>query len=135
MIYSVATTPVGAIALQWYTKLPYLSDIPINYYYGLLAIDKKAYKKISPADQVIVREVMTRINKEIDQLNRVDNDEAFLTLQKQGITVVTLAPEKKAEWLKVAENARQQLGKQQAFTPEMFNRLQTLVQEYRQTIK
>jgi TRAP-type C4-dicarboxylate transport system substrate-binding protein len=133
MINSVAVTPVGAIAFQWYTKLPYLSDIPINYYYALLAIDKKAYNKISPADQAIVREVMTRINNEIDQLNRVDNDEAFLALQKQGVTIVTLAPDKKAEWLKIAENATRQLGKQKAFTPEMFNRLQTLVQEYRQT--
>ena len=132
MINSVAVTPVGAIAFQWYTKLPYLSDIPINYYYALLAIDKKAYNKISPADQVIVREVMTRINNEIDQLNRVDNDEAFLALQKQGVTIVTLAPDKKAEWLKIANNATRQLGKQKAFTPEMFNRLQTLVQQYRQ---
>ena len=135
MINSVATTPVGAIALQWYTKLPYLSDIPINYYYGLLAIDKKAYKKISPADQAIVREVMTRINNEIDQLNRKDNVEAFKTLTKQGITVVSLAPEKKAEWLKIAENARQQLGQEKAFTPEMFSKLQNLLQQYRQTIK
>jgi len=135
MINSVASTPVGAIALQWYTKLPYLSDIPINYYYGLLAIDKKVYKKISPTDQAIVREVMTRINNEIDQLNRIDNVEVFQTLQKQGVTVVKLAPEKRAEWLKIAENARQQLGKQKAFTPEMFSKLQNLVQQYRQTSK
>jgi TRAP-type C4-dicarboxylate transport system substrate-binding protein len=88
---------------------------------------------MSSADQAIVREVMTRINNEIDQLNRADNDEAYKALQKQGVTIVTLAPDKKAEWLKIAENATRQLGKQKAFTPEMFNRLQTLVQEYRQT--
>ncbi|NOQ15123.1 MAG: C4-dicarboxylate ABC transporter [Methyloprofundus sp.] len=135
MINSAAVTPVGAIAFQWYTKLPYISDIPINYYYALLAIDKKAYKKISPADQVIVRKVMTRINNEIDQLNRKDNDEAFQTLQKQGAKIVTLTPENKAEWLKVAENARQQLAKQNAFTPGMLNRMQNLVQQYRKTVK
>ena len=82
-----------------------------------------------------MREVMTRINNEIDQLNKIDNDEAFQTLQKKGVAIVTLAPEMKTEWLEIAENARQKLGKQNAFTPEMFNRLQALVQQYRQTIK
>ena len=52
----IATPPVGAVVLQWYTKVKYVTDVPLAYTMGMLAIDKRAFSKISAQDQAVVRD-------------------------------------------------------------------------------
>ena len=37
----VATPPVGAVILQWYTKTKYVTTQPLSYTLGVLAIDRE----------------------------------------------------------------------------------------------
>lgn len=133
MVDTVAVSPVGAIAFQWYTKVTYLMDAPISYIYALLAIDKKAFNRISPDDQALVREVMNRVYQEIDRQNRVDNDKAVQALQKQGVTFVNLSPSLLKEWQDVAKKAIRSLGEEGAFTPEMLKTLKNNLQGIQQS--
>ena len=130
MIDTVAASPIGAIAFQWYTKVTYLMDAPISYIYALLVIDKKAFNKLQPADQKIVREVMACVYREIDQQNKLDNAKAIDALKKQGVTFVPLSPELMQDWQKVAEKAIAILAKQGAFTPEMLQAVYTNLELY-----
>ncbi len=130
MIDTVAASPIGAIAFQWYTKVTYLMDAPISYIYALLVIDKKTFNKLQPADQKIVREVMARVYREIDQQNKLDNAKAIDALKKQGVTFVPLSPELMQDWQKVAEKTIAILAKQGAFTPEMLQAVYTNLELY-----
>lgn len=85
MIDIVAGSPVGAIALQWHTKVKYVADIPLLYAFGALVLDKKAFEKISEADRQIVRSVMKQVIDEIDQHSREDNLRAADVLKQQGV--------------------------------------------------
>jgi TRAP-type C4-dicarboxylate transport system substrate-binding protein len=58
LINTVAASPIAAIALQWHTQVEYILDLPIIYIYALLAIEEKAFNKISDEDQAIVDTVM-----------------------------------------------------------------------------
>lgn len=98
MISVVAGSPVGALALQWHSKIKYITDLPMLYLFGVLAIDKPAFDEISPADQQIVRETMARVIKEIDQKSRDDNREAIAALQNQGIQLIKPMPADVAEF-------------------------------------
>jgi TRAP-type transport system periplasmic protein len=133
MIDTVAISPVGAIAFQWYTKANYFMDYPLNYIYALLVIDKKAFDKIDPADQKIVRQIMSRIYQEIDQQNRLDNKKAREVLRQQGVTFVKFSPDLLADWKKFAKKSIQLLGEKGAFSPAMFNTLQKHLQQLRQS--
>ena len=70
LIDTVATSPIGDIALQWHTQIEYLMDMPVMYLYAVLAVDRRAFRKISSDDQKIVRNVMGRIFRNIDKQNR-----------------------------------------------------------------
>src|SRR3569623_1658764 len=58
LIDTIAVSPVGVIALLWQPLVKFLVDEPLVYLYATMAIDRKAFERISPADQTVVREVM-----------------------------------------------------------------------------
>ena len=88
LIDTVTTSPIAAIALQWYTQVNYVLDLPLLYIYGLLAVDRKAFLRLSPDDQAIVRDVMGRAFREIDRENRKNGVKAKKALLKQGIQFI-----------------------------------------------
>ena len=65
----VAMSPIGALVLQWHTKIKYITELPLVYTMGFMAIEKRAFEKISPADQAIVREVMNATYRNFDVVN------------------------------------------------------------------
>lgn len=111
IIDTVASSPIGAVALQWHTQVKYLTDLPLSYFVGTLAIDKKAFAKLAPADQAVVREVMTRVFRDINVQNRKDNVSAYNALLKQGIKPVKPSAAETAEWEKNGEAATAQMIK------------------------
>lgn len=129
MIDTVAISPVGAIAFQWYTKATYFMNQPLNYIYGLLAIDNKAFKKIRPADQAIVHEVMSETYRQIDQQNRLDNQQAKEVLKQQGVTFINFSAEMQKQWKDYAQSAIAELGKQGAFSAAMLESLQAYLKQ------
>lgn len=109
IIDTVASSPIGTLALQWHSQVKYITDLPLSYIVGVLAIDQKAFNKIEPADQVIVREVMQRVFKEIDKQNRQDNVAAYNALLKQGIKPVKPNAQELIEWERDSATASQRI--------------------------
>ena len=131
LIDTVGASPIVAIALQWHTRLKYFTDTPLSYIYALLAIDKKAFKKVSFSDQSIIREVMGRTFKEIDKQNRQDNIKARQALQRQGIVFVSSSPEALIHWKNVAEKTRDQLKKKAIYNSDLLDTLTKHLKTYR----
>jgi TRAP-type C4-dicarboxylate transport system substrate-binding protein len=101
LIDTVVTSPIGALALQWHTHIQYVTDQPVNYLAAMLIIDKKAFYKLSKTDQEIVREVMVKVYKKIDEQNKIDNVAARQALINQGVKFIKLTDNEKEEWEKI----------------------------------
>jgi TRAP-type C4-dicarboxylate transport system substrate-binding protein len=135
LIDTVAASPVVAISLQWHTKIKYVMQTPASYIYALLAVNKKAFNRIKPADQVIVREVMTKIFMEIDTQNRLSDKQAVEAMQQQGIQFVDIAENDVKEWKRIAAKARRQMINKGAYTNELVEKINNGLKEYRQSHK
>ena len=98
LIDTVAISPIGALALQWHTQIKYITDMPLLYGYGILAIDKKAFNKIKEPDQKIVRTVFEKTFHEIDIQNKKDNIAALEALRNQGIEFIKPDLKQQKEW-------------------------------------
>lgn len=131
LINTVTAPPIGVIALQWHTQVKYLLDIPFVYTYAVLSVDKKAFSKISPDDQPLVREIMTRVFQEIDQENRKDNVKATDVLRKQGIEFVRPGDDAIAEWQAKASEVSKNMIKGKELTPQMVDILEKHLGEVR----
>ena len=105
MIDAVAVPPIVALALQWHNHVKYVTRLPLMYIYSIMALDKKAFESISPADQVVVREVLNRVFSEVDADNRRDNVKAYNALLAQGIQEVEPSAKQLLAWRAQADQS------------------------------
>jgi TRAP-type C4-dicarboxylate transport system substrate-binding protein len=131
MVNTVAGSPIGALTLQWHTKVKYVTDLPLAYIYGVMVLNKKAFDKIKPEDQAIVREVMGGISAEMDVLNRKDNQAALEAMLNQGITLIKPKPEAVAELKKLVVTANKNLIASGGLSEDLVKIMDKHLQEFR----
>jgi len=98
LIEIIGTPPVAAIALQWYTKVRYLTDFPVIYTYAVLVVEKSVFDRLSEADQAVFREVMERIYAKFDEASIAENGSAQEALISNGIEIVAPTPGAVEQW-------------------------------------
>ncbi len=133
LINTVVTSPVGAIALQWHTRIKYVTNIPIMLIYGALVIDNRAFGRISQPDQAIVRDVMGRVFTALSKQNREDNEHAKAALRNQGIKFVAFSQSGLERLHAIASQAAHELAKRGAYSPEALKMLQSRLETYRRS--
>jgi TRAP-type C4-dicarboxylate transport system substrate-binding protein len=131
LIETVAVNPIGAIAFQWHSNTTHMTDIPITYLIGLLAVQLKAFEKISPADQKIVRAEMAIIFKELDKLNRDDDQQAQSALVQQGIQFVTPKPGELEEWKALSNSAIDKMVETGVISADIVGQVRTHLTDFR----
>jgi len=131
LIDIVAMSPIGALVLQWHTKVKFITDLPLVYTMGFMAVDNKAFRKISAADQEIVREVMTRTYSQLDDANLEDNQEALQALLNTGIETVALAEDEVNEIRTILRQSNRDMAENGDFSIDLYEQMLHYVQEYR----
>ena len=119
----VATPPVGAIVLQWYTKVKYVTSVPFAYTVGLLAIDKRAFNRISADDQAVVREVLSGVYARFEERNRADNLDAEQALRSSGLQFVDVDPRLVPDWRATTAASNREMAEKGSFSVELLEEL------------
>jgi TRAP-type C4-dicarboxylate transport system substrate-binding protein len=130
LIDAFYTTPYAAIALQWYTRVKYMVDVPLADAAGSVLISKKYYDQL-PNDlkEILLRNGRLYIAK-LTQLSRKDNIDSITALKKRGITILTANEKELQDYIEVGSRARRALiGK--LFTEDFLNRVEKSVADYR----
>ena len=131
LIDIVAMSPIGALVLQWHTKVKYITELPLVYTLGFMAVDKKAFGKLSEDDQAIVRDVMGRTYKNFDKSNLIDNRGARDALINTGIETVPVTPEEYEKVRSALMKLNVELANQGHFDKALFDEMLKYVSEYR----
>jgi TRAP-type C4-dicarboxylate transport system substrate-binding protein len=131
LINSVATPPIGAIALQWYTQVQYGLELPLLYVYGLLTMSEKSFNKLEPAEQAIVREELSAVVAEVDASARKDHESATAALTKQGIAWIKPDAAELNEWLDLAAKARARLIANGYVSAQLYNEVEQVLAKVR----
>ena len=131
LLDSVTAPPVGAVVLQWHTRLKYITDVPIAYVYAALLIDDRAFARLSEADQAVVREVMEGIYRKFDRYGVSDNEAALQALLNSGLQWVETDAGELAQWRDIVGRSNRALAEDGAFDPQLLERMLGLISEYR----
>jgi len=131
LIDIIGTPPVGAIALQWYTKVDYVTDFPIVYSYASLVIEKKIMDRLSPEDRAVVDEVMRRIYKKFDQESQLENASAREAMVANGIDFMQPEAGAIASWRDRVIAANLAQVEDGMLSKSMFDELSAHISDYR----
>jgi TRAP-type C4-dicarboxylate transport system substrate-binding protein len=131
LIEVVATSPIGAIAFQWHTRLKYITETRLVYLYATLAIDNKVFSRLRPDDQSTVRDVMSRTYTVMNKMNREDNIAAERALIDQGLTLVRQSKEEMDSWHKSAKLSIEKLLNKGTVSRDLFDVMQNYLEEFR----
>lgn len=104
MINVVMNSPLGAMALQWHTKVKYMLKEPLAIGIGATVVTKKAFDKLSPEHQKIVRAYAKRYHEVLTKRIRLDNEKALAALIAAGIKIIPMPAEDLKAYNKAAEN-------------------------------
>ena len=131
LIDGIYISPYAAVALQWFSRVKYMLDIPLADAAGSVIISKKKYDEL-PAD---LQEILLRNGKlymqKLTQLSRLDNSKSIETLKKNGITILSPPSDKAiSAYDETGKNARRMLvGK--LFSQDFLNRVESAVLDFR----
>jgi TRAP-type C4-dicarboxylate transport system substrate-binding protein len=131
LIDGVYTSPLGAIVLQWFTRVKFMLDAPLADASGAVVISKKKFDELPPdLQEILVRNGKLYLQK-LTTLTRLENAKAIETLKSKGITVVNPpSPEALEAYDELGKNARRLLvGK--LFSEDFLNRVEKSLADYR----
>lgn len=131
LIEIVTMSPAGALILQWHTKVRYLTRMPIVYSMGLLAIQSRAFERLSQEDQAIVREVMSELYAKWNRENSQDADEALQALINSGIKPVEPATGAQQKLQALMYKNNRAMARSGLFSLELLEEILGYVEDYR----
>ncbi len=135
MINVVAGSPVGALALQWQTKIKYVNKLPMSYVFGVFAVNKKDFDKLSKEDQSVVLQTMAKVLGEINQRSRDDNQKASDALKAQGIEFIEPTPEAATELKALLKDSDMELVKSGGLSAVLVKELNQHLADFRAKAK
>ena len=133
LVNTVAVSPMGAIVLQWHTRVAHITDMPLMYFCGVISLTGKSFNKLSADDQAVVKAVFGRAFKLIDERNRMDNVKAFEALTNQGLETVVLTEAERDAWLAMQAPGEQMMQSEGQLSTEALQRIKGLVEAFRQS--
>ena len=85
MIDTIYSSPLAAISMQWFTRVAYLTDVPLAYSVGAVVFQKSAWEKIPPSHRGSVEEIFQRKLEPLKDNIRQENQKAIQVLANKGI--------------------------------------------------
>ncbi len=131
LIDGVYSTPYAIIALQWFSRLKYMLDVPLADAAGAVVIYKKKFDELPPDLQDILLRNGHKYMAKLTKISREDNKKALQTLKSKGITIIEpSSPNILSTYDNIGRNARRLLvGK--LFSEDLLNRVEKVVYDQR----
>ena len=88
VVNAVYAPPMACIALQWFTRVKYMSNVPITYGFGAMLVSNKALNKISPEDLATLKKLSAHHSQILIDRSRKENIEAVRAIKDEGVEVL-----------------------------------------------
>lgn len=85
-------SPLAAVALQWHSKVKYVTSMVVGQSVGAIVLGKKQWDGLTPEQQGVVLDESKKLSENLTKLVRTDNAAALKKIQAQGIQLVDTPP-------------------------------------------
>jgi TRAP-type C4-dicarboxylate transport system substrate-binding protein len=132
VIDAVYSSPLACVALQWFTRVKYMSDLPVTHGISAVVVSKKTLAGVSEADMAAIKDISRRHLAELTAKTRVQNEEAIAEIKKEGVQVVAVDAATRREFVDRGRAAWGD-GVGTLYSQELLDRVKGILAEYRKT--
>jgi TRAP-type C4-dicarboxylate transport system substrate-binding protein len=130
VIDAVYAPPLACVALQWYSRVKYMTDLPVTHGISAVLVSSKSVAAVSPADMAILEEVAQLHLADLTAKTRVQNIEAIGEIKKEGVQVVAVDAAARKEFIERGRSAWDD-GVGTLYSKELLDRVKKLLADYR----
>jgi TRAP-type C4-dicarboxylate transport system substrate-binding protein len=130
LINVVYAPPTGAISLQWFTKIKYMTDVPLAYLLGGLVLRKDTFNQIPPSLQLTILESFQKHLELLKTVTRDENRDAIKVMTKQGVKLIMPSKNQIDEFEKLSNKAIGHITGQ-SFTKKSLGEVTSLLESYK----
>ena len=126
-----ALPPEVAVALQWHTRVKYVTDMPVAFGISFLAISKRVFDKLTPDDQAVVAEVLSGVYRKLDEQAPAESDNAMTALVNIGIKNVQPEDGQFQELQQTMGEFNREMALDGAYPVELYDEMIGHIADYR----
>lgn len=130
VVDAVYASPLACIALQWYTRLRYMTRVPVSHALGAVLVSRKALASARPADVEILLTTARRRLKALNRKTRRQNQEALDILVREGIKIIDVSDEMRTEFFRRGSETWQD-GVGKFYSRELLEQVNSILERYR----
>ena len=131
LIDVIGSSAIGALVLQWHTKVTHISTMPISYLFAVMVVEEKHFDKLSSADQKIVSDVFGKVYANFDTQNVPDNAKALQALEGSGLKLVEPDPSLVSELKSGSREVWYEMAKTKVVPADKLKELEALLEAHR----
>lgn len=136
LIDTTVAPPLGAIALQWFTKTPYMTEIPMADGIGGLLVSSKFFNALPKDLQALLLRTGNETSEKLLIETRKDNEKSLAVLKQNGVTfTLGWKDVKEAEVLKIRDRVAADLAKSGYIPADVYDRACKALAEYHEKEK
>lgn len=125
-----AIPPEVGVALQWHTRVKYVTDMPVAYAMTFLAINSRTFNKLSDADQAVLRDVLGKVYAKLDAKAESESQNAMSALEKFGIAAVEPEDGQFEELQRTMNDTNLELAQEGVFPLDLYEQMRKHIREY-----
>ncbi|HEX6791118.1 MAG TPA: TRAP transporter substrate-binding protein DctP [Candidatus Krumholzibacteria bacterium] len=130
VIDAVYASPLACVALQWYSRVKFMTDMPITHGISAVIVSKKSLTGVSEADLAIIRQATQKHLGDLTAKTRVQNNEAVAEIKKEGVQIAVVDPAARKEFADRGRAAWSD-GVGTLYSQELLDRVKKLLADYR----
>jgi TRAP-type transport system periplasmic protein len=130
LVEVVYAPPTGAISLQWFTKVKYLTDVPLIYLAGGVVVKKDIFKQIPQASQNFILESFQQQLDQLKAITRNENRDAMKVMVKNGVKIIAPSKDQIDEYKRLSSKAMGHISGQ-TFSKKVLDEVTSILESYR----
>ena len=136
MIDAVYAPPLGALALQWFSKTKYITNVPMTNGIGSLVVSRKFYQSLPQDLQLLLKRTGHEAGEKLVTASRRDNIESMTVLQERGLVLIEPDPDLvSGEIQEISDKAAQTLVDNGYIPEAVIQRVRKLITEYHDSLE
>ncbi len=123
-------SPLATLALQWFSKVKYMSSMTVSQSVGAIVVTKAAWDGLPKDVQEMIVDDSKKMQSNLLNVVRNDNEAALKKMQSLGLQVTPTPPELEKEFQEQAKIVDQKL-EGQVYSHDFRVKVEKLVADYR----